>query len=86
MSRARIPVAVLGATGSVGQRMVALLDGHPWFELAAVCASERSTGRLYGDAVRWLAPEALPERAAGLRLLDASADLDVPLVFSALDA
>ena len=38
----KIPVAVLGATGSVGQRFVSLLAGHPWFELAVVAASERS--------------------------------------------
>ena len=41
----RIPVAVLGATGAVGQRFVQLLAEHPWFEIAALAASEKSAGR-----------------------------------------
>jgi len=45
----RIPVSVLGATGMVGQRFVSLLQDHPWFEVAALCASERSKGRRYGE-------------------------------------
>lgn len=81
-----IPVAVLGATGSVGQRFVALLEAHPWFELAHVCASERSVGKTYREAVRWSLPTTIPERAAGLLVRAADAELDVPLVFSALDA
>jgi aspartate-semialdehyde dehydrogenase len=44
----RIPVAVLGATGSVGQRFVQLLAAHPWFRLHEVVASERSSGKSYG--------------------------------------
>ena len=50
----RIPVAVLGATGSVGQRFVQLLEAHPWFRLHEVVASERSAGRSYGDAADWI--------------------------------
>src|ERR1041384_3418771 len=46
----RIPVAVLGATGSVGQRFVQLLEHHPWFRLHEVVASERSAGKSYADA------------------------------------
>src|SRR5690349_16628301 len=49
-SSKRIPVAVLGATGSVGQRFVQLLADHPWFELAEVVASDRSAGQTYADA------------------------------------
>ena len=45
----RIPVAVLGATGAVGQRLISLLDGHPGFILAEVAASERSAGKRYAD-------------------------------------
>ena len=48
----RIPVVILGATGAVGQRFVQLLDGHPWFRVAALAASERSTGQAYGKADR----------------------------------
>ena len=48
-------VGVLGATGMVGQRFVTLLEGHPWFEVAAVAASAKSAGRTYAEAVagRW---------------------------------
>ena len=44
-------VAVVGATGMVGQRFVSLLADHPWFELAAVAASPRSAGKPYEEAV-----------------------------------
>ncbi len=49
----RVPVAILGATGMVGQRAIQLLQGHPWFEIAALAASERSAGKSYRDACRW---------------------------------
>jgi len=52
----RIPVAVLGATGSVGQRFVQLLDRHPWFEVVALTGSERSAGQAYAQACRWVLP------------------------------
>ena len=48
-----IPVVVLGATGMVGQRALSLLNGHPWFQVAGLCASERSAGRALRDACRW---------------------------------
>ena len=44
---------VLGATGMVGQRFVHMLANHPWFELADLAASERSSGRRYADVVKW---------------------------------
>ncbi len=50
---AKIPVAVLGATGMVGQRFVQLLVDHPWFKLEALTASERSAGKLYAEAAKW---------------------------------
>jgi aspartate-semialdehyde dehydrogenase len=46
----RIPVAILGATGSVGQRFIQLLADHPWFEVAELVASDRSTGKSYREA------------------------------------
>src|SRR5579862_3658755 len=49
----KIPVAVLGATGIVGQRLLTLLDDHPWFRVSGIAASERNVGARYGDAVRW---------------------------------
>ena len=87
MKRERIPVAVLAATGSVGQRFVQLLEGHPWFEVVAVTASDRSVGQPYGKACHWIVPEPMPERVAGLTVLPTAPDaVKVPLVFSALPA
>ncbi|MCA9751918.1 MAG: aspartate-semialdehyde dehydrogenase [Gemmatimonadetes bacterium] len=86
--RKRIPVAVLGATGSVGQRFVELLLGHPWFELRAVAASDRSAGRAYREAARWLQAAPLSPEIGGLpvRPCEPGAVGDCPLVFSALDS
>ncbi|MEZ6015822.1 MAG: aspartate-semialdehyde dehydrogenase [Planctomycetota bacterium] len=86
----RTPVAVLGATGMVGQRFVSLLDGHPWFKLAEVAASTRSAGRRYADAVVWASPGEVPASAADLVIEAVDEELpqrlSSPLVFSALDA
>lgn len=80
----RIPVAVLGATGSVGQRFVQLLADHPWFRVAEVVASDRSTGKSYREATPWRVDADMPETAADLPVLDYGADLQSPVVFSAL--
>jgi len=48
----KIPVAILGATGAVGQRFMTLLADHPWFEISSLAASERSAGKAYVDALR----------------------------------
>src|SRR5688572_20423118 len=85
-SQSRIPVAVLGATGSVGQRFVALLAEHPWFELVALAASEKNVGRPYAEAARWVQASPIPERAASMRLVPAAPPLPARIVFSALDA
>jgi aspartate-semialdehyde dehydrogenase len=75
----------------VGQRFVALLAEHPWFELALVAASPASAGKTYAEAVagRWALSTAVPEVAAGLRLTDASAveanAKHVDFVFCAVD-
>lgn len=82
----KIPVAILGATGSVGQRLVTLLEDHPWFELAAVTASERSVGRPYGEAVRWVQAIPLASRIARLPVVPTEPGLPCSVVFSALDA
>lgn len=82
----RLPVAVLGATGAVGQRLVSLLEGHPWFELREVVASPESRGCRYEEATAWLAPTALPAEAASLPLRTLEDSLSAHLVFSALDA
>ncbi|HEV8657884.1 MAG TPA: aspartate-semialdehyde dehydrogenase [Thermoanaerobaculia bacterium] len=82
----RIPVAVLGATGSVGQRFVQLLENHPWFRLHEVVASERSAGRPYGEAADWRLDTLLPDEAAALTVKELGADLESRLLFSGLDS
>ncbi len=83
---AKIPVSILGATGTVGQKFVRLLADHPWFEIAAVAASSASAGNRYGDIVRWRETATLPERIGGLTVQECIAPLPGPIVFSALDA
>ena len=80
----KIPVGVLAATGIVGQRFIQLLADHPWFEVAAVAASERSAGKRYADAVHWLLPTPIPERIADMTVVESRPPLDCALVFSAL--
>jgi aspartate-semialdehyde dehydrogenase len=79
-----IPVAVLGATGSVGQRFVQLLADHPWFELAEVVASDRSAGQKYAEAADWRLSAEMPAPAGCLEVKDYGAELASPVVFSAL--
>ena len=82
----RIPVAVLGATGAVGQTFIRLLADHPWFRLAELAASERSAGKRYADAARWIG-DAMPDLARDLIVLPCDPALVAsPIVFSALDS
>jgi len=77
---------VLGATGMVGQRFVHMLANHPWFELADLAASERSSGRKYADVVKWHLDSPIPEAARNLVVKDLVPNLDCDFVFSALDS
>ena len=80
-------VAVLGATGAVGQSFVRLLADHPWFELAEVAASERSAGRPYGEATRWIGGDAMPHDVARMTVLPCDPrQVTSEIVFSALDS
>ena len=79
-------VGILGATGMVGQRFVVLLQGHPWFEVGALAASDRSAGRPYGEAVQWLLESPLPEEVAALPVQKAEPGLECDFVFSGLSA
>jgi aspartate-semialdehyde dehydrogenase len=83
-SRRKRKVAVLGATGTVGQRFVSLLANHPWFELAVLTTSERNAGKRYADAVHWHLPEPIPDAARDLTLAPTAGDLAADLCFSAL--
>lgn len=79
-----INVAVLGATGAVGQRFIQLLQAHPRFRLAELAASERSAGQRYGQAARWVLSGNPPAEIADCEVLPLDADLQSPVVFSAL--
>ena len=82
----KIPVGILGATGIVGQRLVQMLEHHPWFETAWLAASDRSEGKAYGEAARWRMKTAMPSRVAGMTV-SAAAPAGAPKVmFAALDA
>lgn len=85
--QARVPVAVLGATGAVGQAFIRLLAHHPWFELKEVAASERSAGRTYAEAARWIGDDSIPDQVAGLTVTACDPkQVTAPVVFSALDS
>ena len=86
LSRKKWRAGVLGATGMVGQRIVKLLADHPWFDLTAVAASERSTGKCYAEAARWHLEGPVPEVARDLVVQDLDPSLDCDFVFSALDS
>ena len=84
--RRRIPVAILGATGAVGQTFIRCLREHPWFEIAELAASERSAGKPFAEATRWLEGQ-LPTHLADKTVLPCDPNkLTAPIVFSALDA
>lgn len=83
----RIPVAVLGATGAVGQMFIRLLAAHPWFALAELAASERSVGRRYAEAAHWIGSDDIPASVRDMVVLPCDpGTLSSPIVFSALDA
>jgi len=82
----KLRAGVLGATGLVGQRIVSLLAGHPWFELTDVAASERSSGKTYAEAVRWHLDPPIPAAARELVVKGLDPSLACDFVFSALDS
>lgn len=82
-------VAILGATGAVGQRFIQLLQGHPWFKIEVLAASERSAGKKYNDACNWVMESNLPKEIAEMTVTDATVQAvekagEVDIVFSSL--
>ncbi|HEX9261305.1 MAG TPA: aspartate-semialdehyde dehydrogenase [Candidatus Bathyarchaeia archaeon] len=82
-------VAILGATGAVGQRFIQLLQGHPWFQIEVLAASERSAGKQYRQACNWVMESEMPKEIGEMTVSDASVKAveeaaDVDLVFSSL--
>ncbi len=82
----KIPVAILGATGSVGQKFIQLLADHPWFEITELCASDKSAGKKYKDAVDWFLPSPLPKNVEEIIVQKCEPTLKAKVVFSGLDS
>jgi aspartate-semialdehyde dehydrogenase len=80
----KIKVGVLGATGAVGQRFAQLLADHPYFDLVVVAASDRSAGKRYRDATKWILTEPMPDHLGEMIVQEMSTNLACELIFSAL--
>ena len=84
--RKKYPIGILGATGMVGQRYIQLLENHPWFEIAWLAASDRSSGKPYGEAAKWRLDAPLPERIAKMIVSPADPEGAPRIIFSSVDA
>ena len=80
------PIGILGATGMVGQRFIQLLENHPWFQITWLAASDRSSGKPFGEAAKWRLDTPLPERIARMVVSPAAPKGAPKIVFAALDA
>jgi aspartate-semialdehyde dehydrogenase len=82
----KTPIGILGATGMVGQRYIQLLENHPWFEVAWLAASDRSSGKKYGEAAKWRLDTPLPKRIAEMTVAPAEPDGAPKVIFASVDA
>lgn len=82
----KIPVGILGATGSVGQKFIELLANHPWFEVKELCASDKSAGKKYKDSVDWFLTSPLPENIGEILVQRCEPTLKSKVIFSGLDS
>jgi aspartate-semialdehyde dehydrogenase len=82
----KYPIGILGATGMVGQRYIQLLENHPWFEIAWLAASDRSSGKTYGEAAKWRLDTPLPERIAKVTVAPAEPEGAPKVIFASVDA
>ena len=80
----KLRVGILGATGTVGQRMIQLLEKHPWFEVSVVAASDNSAGKNYAQATRWMLDTEIPEPVATMTVQACQPGLDCDFVLSGL--
>ena len=80
------PIGILGATGMVGQRYIQLLENHPWFEITWLAASDRSSGKTYGEAAKWRLDTPLPERIAKMTVSPAEPEGAPKVIFASVDA
>ncbi len=87
MVNGKIPVAVLGATGSVGQKFIQLLTNHPWFEIAELGASLNSAGYSYEDKTNWFLSALIPDNIKKMEIKPCKPSyFSSPLIFSGLDS
>jgi aspartate-semialdehyde dehydrogenase len=84
--KSKYPIGILGATGAVGQRYIQLLENHPWFEIAWLAASDRSSGKPYGEAAKWRLDTPLPERIARMIVSPAEPEDAPRIIFASVDA
>jgi aspartate-semialdehyde dehydrogenase len=84
--KTKYPIGILGATGMVGQRYIQLLENHPWFEVTWLAASDRSSGKPYGEAAKWRLDTPLPERIANMIVAPAEPDSAPKIIFASVDA
>ena len=82
----RYQIGILGATGMVGQRFIQLLERHPWFEVVWLAASDKSSGKRYGDAVKWKLDTPLPRHIAEMQVSPAAPEGAPKIIFAALDS
>ena len=82
----KYPIGILGATGMVGQRYIQLLENHPWFEIVWLAASDRSSGKPFGEAAKWRLDTPLPERIAGMTVAPAEPEGAPKIIFASVDA
>ncbi|GAB6090151.1 aspartate-semialdehyde dehydrogenase [Spirochaeta dissipatitropha] len=82
----KIPVAILGATGTVGQKFISLLNEHPTFKVTELVASPRSAGKAYSQAVTWKQAQPIPADIASLTVKSLEDKLTSVILFSGLDA
>src|SRR5262247_2367503 len=80
----KLKVGILGATGTVGQRMIQLLERHPWFEVSAVAASDNSAGKNYAQITRWMLETPIPETVARMTVQSCQPGLQCDFVLSGL--
>ncbi|MCH7826661.1 MAG: aspartate-semialdehyde dehydrogenase [Bacteroidetes bacterium] len=82
----KIKVGILGATGSVGQKFISLLENHPWFEITEITASEKSAGKKYKETVNWVLSNPIPKSISEKIIKKCKPNLDCKIVFSGLDS
>jgi len=85
LSMKKYKVAVLGATGMVGQKFIQLLSAHPWFKLNSLAASEKRVGKTYGEEVNWVVSSNIPDVARDMEMVPLDPKkVDADIAFSAL--